>query len=193
MVANTWAMKASGTGACNRSAMEQTKIRRGRRQRRGSPRVWGWRATPKPGPLVGGRPSAWYFAWPMPASLGGILEQHPEVAHPLVQGRSGPVIGAVGEIGELGGQHGQGVPGVSSTGGAAQEASGNVHPLWGMEGKPGQQRRLARERGALDPAPPLRRSNKGGELSQLLVASNQDRREQLCGFLLCPPLHRLPS
>jgi hypothetical protein len=45
--------------------MELTNTSRGCRQQSGSASAWGWVATPKPGPEVGGRPSVWYLAWPI--------------------------------------------------------------------------------------------------------------------------------
>jgi hypothetical protein len=42
-----------------RSLIELTKIRRGRRHLSGAPRAWGWTVTPNPGPLVRGSPSVW--------------------------------------------------------------------------------------------------------------------------------------
>jgi hypothetical protein len=65
ITANTLAMNSSVTPLWNRSDIEFTNTSRGLRHRKGSSRTSGCMAMPKPGPLVRGSPSVWYFAEPI--------------------------------------------------------------------------------------------------------------------------------
>ena len=62
MTVNTRLMKSSGTSGWKRSLIELTKMSRGDFHRYGAARVSSWTVSAKPGPLVLGSPSFWYFA-----------------------------------------------------------------------------------------------------------------------------------
>ena len=65
MTSNTRWMNSVGTRACHKSDMLFTNTVRGVRHRFGRLSAPGWTAKPKPGPLVRGSPSCWYFGLPM--------------------------------------------------------------------------------------------------------------------------------
>lgn len=68
MTAQIRAVARRPTRAWPRSDMLLTNTLRGVRQLSGSSIALSWTVTPKPGPLVRGSPSAWYFADPIALS-----------------------------------------------------------------------------------------------------------------------------
>ncbi len=68
ITANTCLMNGRGTRAWNRSLIEFTNTVRGVLHAYGSNSDSGCTATPKPGPLVRGSPSFWYFGAPIALS-----------------------------------------------------------------------------------------------------------------------------
>lgn len=65
MTWKTSRMYDDGTGAWNRSDMLLTKMTRGDDHRRGISSAEGCSVIAKPGPLVRGSPSSWYFGLPI--------------------------------------------------------------------------------------------------------------------------------
>ena len=68
ITSKTSRMKSSGTSGWKRSLMELTKMTLGDFQPSGAASVSGCSVSAKPGPLVFGSPSFWYFAWPIARS-----------------------------------------------------------------------------------------------------------------------------